>query len=384
MTQPRLLTAPDELLAALPSLAAAPRLALDCESNGMHAWRGRLCVLQLAVARDDAPAEEVWLIDALAVGGLAPLAELLGPAGPVKILHDSGFDARLLRDAGVTLGNVVDTSVMARFLGCRETGLGSLLGQRFGVAVDKSLQQHDWARRPLGPREVAYLAGDVVDLGRLAASLAADVAALDIADEVAEEAAYALRSALADDGAAGYWRVKGVRDLGGAGRAVARALWHVRERVAEERDVPPGRVLSNAALVQLAKARPKTPADVRASGLLGAASAGGIADAVAAAILAGLKEGDIPEDERRWFVSERAPGDLALRRVRETVLQHWRAEEATRRGVDLQVVLPGHCLADLAAAGARAVADLARIEGLGASRTARYGAALVEKLNSVA
>jgi ribonuclease D len=176
----------------------------------------------------------------------------------VKILHDAGFDARLLRDAGVTLGNVVDTSVMARFLGCRETGLGSLLGRRLGVAVDKSLQQHDWARRPLGPREVAYLAGDVVDLGRLAASLEADVAATDIADEVAEESAYALRSALADDAAAGYWRVKGVRDLGGAGRAVARALWLVRERVAEERDVPPGRVLSNAALVQLAKSRPKT------------------------------------------------------------------------------------------------------------------------------
>ncbi len=384
MAEPLLLTTRDELLAALPRFAAAPRLALDCESNGMHAWRGRLCLLQLAIAYDDVPSDAVALVDTLALGDLTPLVELLGPAGPVKILHDSGFDARLLRDAGITLGNVVDTSVMARFLGCRETGLGSLLGQRFGVVLDKSLQQHDWARRPLGAREVAYLAGDVVDLGRLAAALEAEVRAKDIVDEVAEESAYALRCALADEGTTGYWRVKGVRELGAVGRAVARALWHVRERVAEAKDVPPGRVLSNASLVQLAKSRPRSAADVRASGLLGAASGGGIAEAVVEAVMAGVAAGDIPADEQRWFVSERVPGDLALRRVRETVLQHWRAEEAVRRGVDLQVVLPGHCLADLAASGARTKADLARIEGFGASRLARYGATLVEKINSVA
>jgi ribonuclease D len=384
VAEPLLLTTRDELLAALPRFAAAPRLALDCESNGMHAWRGRLCLLQLAIAYDDVPSDAVALVDTLALVDLAPLVELLGPAGPVKILHDSGFDARLLRDAGITLGNVVDTSVMARFLGCRETGLGSLLGQRFGVALDKSLQQHDWARRPLGAREVAYLAGDVVDLGRLAAALEAEVRAKDIVDEVAEESAYALRCALADEGTMGYWRVKGVRELGAIGRAVARALWHVRERVAEAKDVPPGRVLSNASLVQLAKSRPRSAADVRASGLLGAASGGGIAEAVVEAVMAGVAAGDIPADEQRWFVSERVPGDLALRRVRETVLQHWRAEEAVRRGVDLQVVLPGHCLADLAASGARTKADLARIEGFGASRLARYGATLVEKINSVA
>jgi ribonuclease D len=385
VTPPRLVTTRAALLEALPVFAAAARVAVDCESNGMHAWRGRLCVLQLAVARDDGSADAVCLVDPLATGDLSPLAPLLGPAGPVKILHDAGFDARLLRDAGLPLGNVIDTSVMARFLGCRETGLGTLLAQRFGVVLDKSLQQHDWARRPLGARELRYLAGDVADLGRLAAALEADVAARDIADEVAEETAYALRAALADDGAAGYWRVKGVRELGATGRAVARALWHLREGLAEARDVPPGRVFSNASLLQFARARPRTAAEVRGSGLLGAAAAGGdVAAAVAAAVATGLAAGDIPADERRWFVTERSPGDHALRRVRETVLQHWRAEEALRRGVELQVVLPGHCLADLAAAGARTMSELARIEGLGAARIARYGATLLEKLNSVA
>ena len=43
------------------------------------------------------------MVDALAVGSLDPLAPLLGAAGPPKILHDAGFDARLLRDAGLVL-----------------------------------------------------------------------------------------------------------------------------------------------------------------------------------------------------------------------------------------------------------------------------------------
>ncbi|MFO0608247.1 MAG: ribonuclease D [Polyangiales bacterium] len=371
MPETRLVTTRAELLDALPAFAGATRLALDCESNGMHAWRGRLCLLQLAAAPADAGADLVCVVDALAVGSLDALAPLLGAEGPPKILHDAGFDARLLRDAGVVLGNVLDTSVMARFLGCRETGLGSLLAQRFGVALDKSLQQHDWARRPLGPRELGYLAGDVADLGRLAASLEADVAVAGIADEVAEEAAYALRAALADEGAAGWWRVKGVRDLAPAGRAVARALWHARERVAEQRDVPPGRVFSNASLVQLARARPRAPADVRASGLLGAASAGGVAEAVAAAVAEGLAAGDVPEAERRWL----APGAPARRpcapaRARDRAPALACAEEAARRKVDLQVVLPGHRLADLAAS-ARAARPTSRASTASARRASR-------------
>ncbi|MFO0651978.1 MAG: ribonuclease D [Polyangiales bacterium] len=390
MRDPLLVSSSEALHAALPLLRSAERLALDCESNGMHAWRGRLCVMQLAVAHADRPADDVVLIDTLAVTDLSPLAPLLGPKGPEKILHDSGFDARLLKDAGITLARVIDTSVLARFLGTRETGLASLLSSRFGLALEKSLQQHDWAKRPLEEREIAYLAGDVRDLGRLAATLQSEAAAADIEPEVREEAEYALRHALdvrddvAPDGSTRptYARVKGARELGAIGRSILREVCEVRERAAEAWDTPSGRVLSNASLVLVSKSRPRKGADVRAMGVL-QGRAMELADAIADAVARGVTRGDIPPTERRWFAGERSGGDIGLRKAREALLSHWRTEEATRRGVDLQVVLPGHCLSDLASRGARSFAELRAIDGFGEVRVARYGAALVALLGTV-
>ena len=387
---PLLVSSPEALDRALDVLRSAERLAIDCESNGMHAWRGRLCVMQLAVALPDESAEHVVLVDTLAVTDLSPLAPLLGPSGPEKILHDSGFDARLLRDAGVTLARVIDTSVYARFLGLRETGLATLLATRFGVTLEKTLQQHDWAQRPLGAREEAYLAGDVRDLGRLASSLERDAASVGIEAEVREETAYALRQAVSDrdevgaDGVARplYTRIKGARELGAGARSALREVCEVRERAAERWDTPSGRVLSNAALLSVAKARPRKGADVRAMGVL-QGRALELADSVAEAVSRGIARGDIPHEERRWFVSERTPSDLGLRKAREALLTHWRAEEARRRGVDLQVILPGHCLADLASRGAKNLAELRAIDGFGEVRVDRYGPALVALINSV-
>jgi ribonuclease D len=377
-----LVTTRAQLSEVLTLLSTAPRIALDCESNGMHAWRGRLCLLQLAAVPRESPAAQVWVIDPFALGSLDPLLSLLSADGPVKIVHDVGFDARLLQAAGIPLGNVVDTSVMARFLGYRETGLGALLARHFGITLDKSLQRHDWARRPLGPRELAYLAGDVIDLGRLADALEAEVAALEIADEVAEETKYVLHRALTNDTDTAWWRIKGVRALTPVERAVVRALWHARDRLAERRDVPPGTILPNGALVQIARIQPTTADAVRRSGLLGRASDAEVARCLAEAVLDGLAAGDIPPDEERWFVTERSSTDRPLRRAREMALQRWRTEEAARRGVDPQVVLPGHCLADLAAIGASSLAELTRIEGLGASRIARYGEVLLDRLRA--
>lgn len=391
MREPLLVSSPEALIEARSLLQKASRIALDCESNGMHAWRGRLCVMQLADARDDGPAETVVLVDTLAVPSLEPLAALLGPSGPPKILHDAGFDVRLLRDAGVTLGNVVDTSVYARFLGIRETGLASLLAARCGVTLEKTLQQHDWATRPLGARELAYLTGDVAHLGPLAAQLDAEARAKDIADEVHEETAYAVAHALDDgdevapDGAVRpvYARVKGARDLGPASRAVLREVVEVREAAAERWDVPSGRVISNSGLVQIAKARPRSARDVKALGVLQPRGIE-LAERVAQAVQSGLAQGDIPAQERRWFTTERAPADLGLRKAREALLTHWRTAESARRGVDLQVVLPGHCVTALAAKGAANVEALRAVPGFGEVRVRRYGRALVELLNSVA
>ena len=363
---------PDALPAVARRLAGAPVLAIDCESDGLHHWKSRLCVLQCAL-----PDGEVFIFDTLALPLRDALGEVLGAAGPVKILHDLYFDAWLLRGAGITLGRVVDTSVHARFLGLRATGLATLLAQRLGVALDKKFQQYDWAKRPLDDGLRAYLAGDVRHLHDLHRELDADARARLIADEVVEETGYALRRALrdADDERLPYAKVKGRHGLDAAGRAVLRRLAAGRETLAEARDLPSGRVLSNAALVDIARRRPHSLERMKAMVL------GGLRDEEAlgawiAAVRGGEADGDVPPDERHFFESERTGMDGTLRRRREVALQKWRAETAAARGIDVQVVLPGHCLEAIAGAEVRSPDDLRRIDGLGEGRVARDGDAI--------
>ena len=93
------------------------------------------------------------------------------------------------------------------------------------------------------------------------------------------------------------------------------------------------------------------------------------------AIAAGLADGAVPASDRAVEARlDRAT--LAARRAREKRLSAWRRAEATARGLDEQVVLPGHCLAELVALEAADPRAIAEVRGIGAGRYARYGATL--------
>ena len=108
----------------------ADRLAVDVEANGLHAYRA--CALhapaRLARGRRGRGRRRRH---ARRVRSRRSRA-LLGPEGPVKVLHDLTFDARLLAEAGAPLGRVRDTSVAARLLGFAATGLAALLASELG------------------------------------------------------------------------------------------------------------------------------------------------------------------------------------------------------------------------------------------------------------
>ncbi|WP_437972470.1 ribonuclease D [Sorangium sp. So ce260] len=364
--------------------ARADALAVDVEANGLFAYRPRLCTVQLAFLEGDDIA--VAVVDALRVP-VAPLAPLLGAAGPPKVLHDLTFDARMLAEAGAPLASVRDTSVAARMLGFAATGLAALLSAELGVKVDKQLQQHDWGRRPLSDAELRYLADDVLHLLPLDARLAERGRALGIEDEIAEECAYKLATALGPprDPRPAYARIKGAQALDPEGRAILRRLVAAREAAAEQADVPAFKVVASEVLLELAQRRPARADDVRA---VRGAAAGRAASSVAAwlrAIEQGRSDGDVPEDERALFQPARPPRkELAVRRAMESRITAWRRAEAKARKVDEQVVLPGHCAQELVelalarghAEGAAVDAAIARIPGLGARRLARYGGAL--------
>jgi ribonuclease D len=356
------------------------RLAVDLEASGMFAYRASICTVQLAWQS----AEHVAVVDTLSAP-LAGLAELLGADGPTKIVHDVAFDARLLAEAGVLLGNVHDTALAAHMLGRPATGLASLLASELGVQIAKGMQHHDWRIRPLDDRMLGYLATDVAHLEALERVLWREVVERGIEDEVLEETRYRLATAVtgarAPQDTPAYARVKGAHKLAERDLAALRVLAELREREARRRDVPPYRVVTNETLVVLAHARPTSPAEV--ARVRGVPSASPEARAFVEAMAGGLATAGatIPVEERPLFERPQMPGALArARREREVRLLAWRRAEAKRRGVDEQVVLPGHCAKDVVDGDIESVGDLTSIPGIGAFRVQRDGEAIVRAI----
>jgi len=360
----------ERLVELVRKLRDAETLGLDVEGDGLYRYRSRLCTLQIG------DAEEVAVIDALAITDLSPLAPLLGEQGPRKVVHDVSFDRKMLATRKLPLANVFDTSVAARFLGESSTGLATLLEARFGVKLNKKYQKADWGERPIDEERLAYLVADVRHLPALASQFEQQGRELDLLEEFDEETRYAMDRALDPEVVREPWtRIKGVRELKGEGLAALRALADAREREAEEADVPPFRIASNRVLFEAARRRPRSIKDLRRIRGLSKMPKAALEEALVAARrdgppTAGPTDPAPPSEER------------AERKLREKALSKWRKAQADARGVVEQAVLPGHCLRDLARLSELSASAVAGVRGLGQKRADAYGAAWIELLRA--
>jgi len=379
----------ETLSAVIEHARVAPRIGVDVEANGLFVYRPRLCTVQ--VAWEEQGRTKIAIIDTLRVN-VAALVPLFTAPSPIKILHDLTFDARMLHDSGASLAHVWDTSVAARLLGVKATGLAAVVTAELGVVLDKRYQQHDWSRRPLEPMQLAYLSNDVAHLLPLEQALRAKVEAMDIAAEVEAECGYKLVSALAPprDQRPHYIRIKGVQRLDPIGRAILRHLATTREDIASTLDVPAFKVITNEILLEIARKRPRSPSDLgRIRGAL-SGRAGRYTAQWLAAVTTGIADGDVPAVDREFF--QPPPFDrvaFAKRREIEGRLNAFRKLEAERRGVNEQVVLPGHCVQDLAKIlGSTTPRDpdlvprIAAVAGIGAKRAEQYADVLVALMES--
>ena len=377
---PTIIEEPEPLKAVVDQLADQDELAFDLEGDGLYRYRSQLCIVQLAAREGDAQ-----IIDTLAITDRSPLAKVLGPDGPRKIVHDVSYDARLLAENGLELGNVFDTSAAARLLGEPKAGLASLLEKYFDVKMSKGKQNADWGRRPLGPEDVEYLAGDVHYLLELAARLESAVQEAGIEGEVREETSYLLYRALTDepDPRPPWARVKGTDDLDDEELAILREVAAEREAAAEEEDVPPFKIVGNRQLLDMARRRPKTKRELSAIPGATRGRARPLTSAFLEAIQRGLDAGDVPAGERQIAYPPAPPrAEREIVKRRERALTKWRDTEATQRKVNRQVVLPGHCVRELASFRPQNEEELREIVGLGEVRVSRYGSALLRALDS--
>jgi ribonuclease D len=144
----------------------------------------------------------------------------------------------------------------AQLLNRPRVGLGALLEQHFGLQLDKSGQKANWSKRPLTPKLLDYAALDVWHLPALRDLLTRELAVLNRLEWLDQQCRRQIESGLTgfprDEETA--WRVGPADRLRGRGLSVLHAIWHWRERWAEDLDTPPFKVCNNDLLVNIALA----------------------------------------------------------------------------------------------------------------------------------
>ncbi len=251
---------------AAPSLAelaeharAAGRLALDTEFVGEGRYRTLLCLIQLSVPIGEDT--HIELLDPLAAEfDGAPLADVLADPEVEIVVHAGRQDIALLRRVLATdVSNVFDTQVAAGFAGMgAQSSYDSLLGDALGLRVAKSASFTRWEKRPLSAEQLAYAREDVEHLLELASELERQLGELGRLQWAREECRALERSSDERDLEAIFLRLPRVRNLSPSARPVARALVQWREQTAERQDRPVQSVLSDAALVEIAKRKPSS------------------------------------------------------------------------------------------------------------------------------
>ncbi|MFJ3232065.1 ribonuclease D [Streptomyces sp. NPDC086787] len=237
-----------EVIAAF--AAGSGPVAVDAERASGYRYGQRAYLVQLR--REGAGSA---LIDPVGCPDLSGLGEAL--SGVEWVLHAATQDLPCLREIGMVPTLLFDTELAGRLAGFPRVGLGAMVESVLGFVLEKGHSAVDWSTRPLPEPWLRYATLDVELLVDLRDSLEKE---LDRQGKLewARQEFDAIASAPPAEPRKDPWRrtsgmhkVRRRRQL-----AVVRELWEARDRIAQRRDVSPGKVLSDAAIVEAALALP--------------------------------------------------------------------------------------------------------------------------------
>jgi ribonuclease D len=358
-------------------LEAGREFSVDVEMDSMHAFRARLCFVQLGSD------EHIFLLDTLQPGmSLDALKPAFADATRTKFFHAAGGDLQFLAEAGVRVKGLFDTHRAATLLGWPKVGLADLVRERLGIELQKEHQQSDWSLRPLPEGMHAYLAEDVRYLTEIGRQVRQACVEADILEEVlldcerlADEAT--VRPNIEDFEpkiARGGLSPKDVQ----VAVLIGKSLHVKRLQWAEAANVPMGRMLSNAALSAIATRRPKTVKELaKLEGVRGA-----IVREHGEEVLKLVADWDEKAASDELPAGEARGRPDGARKKREEQLKIFRAQKAAERKVTPSVVLPNAIIDALATQPPATVDGLRALPYFGEKRVRLYGEALLALLKA--
>jgi ribonuclease D len=250
-----------DLVRAAEALASGTGpVAIDAERASGYRYGQRAYLIQLR-----REGSGTWLIDPIACPDLSPIGDVL--AAVEWILHAATQDLPCLAEVGMRPTRLFDTELGGRLVGLPRVGLAAVVEHYLGLTLAKEHSAVDWSTRPLPEPWLRYAALDVEVLVQVRDLMADDLVA-QAKMPWAEQEFDALTRFTGPPVRLEPWRrtsgLHKVRNRRGA--AMVRELWQTRDAIAIENDIAPGRIMPDAALVDLALRSPKSDADISDTG----------------------------------------------------------------------------------------------------------------------
>ena len=277
-------TTPD-LAAFCNRMASEKFITVDTEFLRETTYYPKLCLIQIAGA------DEAVLIDPMAPGmDLAPFFELMADQNVLKVFHAARQDFEILIQlSGAVPTPVIDTQIAAMVCGFGDqVGYEAIVRKLVGASIDKSSQFTDWSRRPLTSKQALYAVSDVTHLRVVYEELQAMLHETGregwLDDEIETLTSPETYRVEPEES---YKRIKArIQNKKQFGVLISIAAW--REREAQTRNVPRGRILKDEAVAEIAIQMPQKPESINELRLV---SKGTANSSMGAAILKAVAHG---------------------------------------------------------------------------------------------
>ncbi|SDO50250.1 ribonuclease D [Geodermatophilus sp. DSM 45219] len=229
-------------------------VAVDAERASGYRYGQRAYLVQLRRA-----GAGTGLIDPIPLPDLSVVQDAIADAE--WVLHAANQDLPCLAEIGLVPSRVFDTELAARLAGLPRVGLGAVVESLLGYSLQKGHSAADWSTRPLPEEWLVYAALDVEVLVDLRDALAAILEEQGKTEWARQEFAAILAAGPPAPKADPWRRTSGVHGLRNRRQlGMLRSLWQARDELARRRDIAPGRVLPDAAMVSAVQADPRTEA----------------------------------------------------------------------------------------------------------------------------
>jgi ribonuclease D len=309
---------------------------------------------------------------------MQPFGKLMADANIEKVLHAAEYDMLCMkRDFGYTFTSLFDTMIAARICGRKAIGLGALLAAHVGVQLDKSHQRDNWGKRPLPQASLRYAQTDTHYLPRLRDLFHDELTRAGHLDE-AQEIFAEFCDVPAPNGRHfdpdGFWGIGIANHLTLYQTGILKALYHLRDDIARERNTPPFKVMGNKLLVEIARADPNNLGKLKRVRGMSPHTVRRYGERILRVVKIGRTYNLAPPPQPP------APDPTEVELYSQ--LHTWRKTRAQERGVESDVIISKHTLWKLAQVSPSNLDDMIGIKGLGPWRLATYGTEILDVIRA--